>query len=200
VHAAILVISPRPPSLAFSLWLGGGTSVCGLFTMQYFLIRAISAIGEDVQLEQQNERWMPTETTTNRMRTPRFVLSTEIVVSGKQPIFGCGLLYLSSAVSWHYYLNLQQGRLFSSFRPLFGLRSALPLKQRLADNSVDLPLAVFGRAELILWKRECRVCRKYKYNKRRNKGVSVSVINGWVVLCTSNQRNTHTISHSLVSS
>jgi len=27
---------------------GRWTSVCGLFTMQYFLIRAISAIGEDV--------------------------------------------------------------------------------------------------------------------------------------------------------
>jgi len=48
MHAAILVTSPRPPSLAFSLLLGGGTSVCGLFTMQYFLIRAMSAIGEDV--------------------------------------------------------------------------------------------------------------------------------------------------------
>jgi len=93
---------------------------------------------------------------------------------------------LSSAVSWHYYLNLPQGQLFSaSFRrkrqPLLGLRSALSVKQRLVDNSVDLPLAVFGRAELILWKRKCRICRKYEYNKRRNKGVSASVINGWVL-------------------
>ena len=49
MHAAILAISPRPPSLAFSLWLGGGTlSVCGLFTVQYFPIRAFSATDEDV--------------------------------------------------------------------------------------------------------------------------------------------------------
>jgi hypothetical protein len=49
MHAAILAISPRPPSLAFSLWLGGGTlSVCGLFIVQYFPIRAFSVTDEDI--------------------------------------------------------------------------------------------------------------------------------------------------------
>lgn len=49
MHAAILAISPQPPSLAFSLWLGGGTlSVCGLFTVQYFPIRAFSVTDEDM--------------------------------------------------------------------------------------------------------------------------------------------------------
>ncbi|CAA7264013.1 unnamed protein product [Cyclocybe aegerita] len=49
MHAAILAISPEPPKLAYSLWLGGGTlSVCGLFTVQYFPIRAFSMTDEDV--------------------------------------------------------------------------------------------------------------------------------------------------------
>ena len=52
MHAAILAISPQPPSLAFSLWLGGGTlSVCGLFTTQYFpIIKAFSTTDEDVRI------------------------------------------------------------------------------------------------------------------------------------------------------
>jgi hypothetical protein len=43
MSAAILAIQPQAPSLAFSFWLGAaGLSVCGLFIVQYFPIKAFS--------------------------------------------------------------------------------------------------------------------------------------------------------------
>ncbi|KAF9524779.1 hypothetical protein CPB83DRAFT_595015 [Crepidotus variabilis] len=49
MHAAILAISPQPPNLAYAFWLGGGTlSVCGLFIVQYFPIKAFSMTDEDI--------------------------------------------------------------------------------------------------------------------------------------------------------
>lgn len=43
MNAAILAISPQAPPLAFSFWLGAaGLSVCGLFIVQYFPIKAFS--------------------------------------------------------------------------------------------------------------------------------------------------------------
>jgi len=44
------------------------------------------------------------------------------------------------------------------------------VKKRLPENSIDSPLAVSGRAGLMLWKRGFRIFRNYKYNKRRKHG------------------------------
>lgn len=51
MHAAILAISPAAPPLAFSLWLGGvSISVCALFIVQYFPIKAFSIRDVDMPL------------------------------------------------------------------------------------------------------------------------------------------------------
>ena len=49
MHAAILALSRQPPNFAYSVWLGGGAmSVCGVFIVQYFPIRAFSMTDEDM--------------------------------------------------------------------------------------------------------------------------------------------------------
>ena len=49
MHAAILSLSRQPPKFAYSVWLGGGAmSVCGVFIVQYFPIRAFSMTDEDM--------------------------------------------------------------------------------------------------------------------------------------------------------
>ncbi|TEB22880.1 hypothetical protein FA13DRAFT_1740539 [Coprinellus micaceus] len=51
MNTTILAISPQAPSLAFATWLGGaGLSVCGVFVVQYFSIKAFSVTDEDVGL------------------------------------------------------------------------------------------------------------------------------------------------------
>ncbi|KAJ8594352.1 hypothetical protein M405DRAFT_809247, partial [Rhizopogon salebrosus TDB-379] len=49
MSAAILAISPPAPPLASSVWLGAaGLSVCGLFIVQYFPIKAFCISNEDM--------------------------------------------------------------------------------------------------------------------------------------------------------
>lgn len=51
MHAAILAINLPAPPLAFSLWLGGASlSVCGLFIVQFFSIKAFSIRDVDMPL------------------------------------------------------------------------------------------------------------------------------------------------------
>jgi hypothetical protein len=48
MNAAILTVADPPP-LAFALWLGGaGLSVCGLFIVQYFSIKAFPFTDEEI--------------------------------------------------------------------------------------------------------------------------------------------------------
>jgi hypothetical protein len=47
--AAILAITPQPPKFATAVWLGvAGLSACGLFTVQYFPIKAFAITDEDM--------------------------------------------------------------------------------------------------------------------------------------------------------
>ncbi|KAF6763680.1 hypothetical protein DFP72DRAFT_1136337 [Ephemerocybe angulata] len=49
MNTTILAISPQAPNLAFAAWLGGaGLSVCGVFVVQYFSIKAFSITDEDM--------------------------------------------------------------------------------------------------------------------------------------------------------
>lgn len=51
MNAAILAITPHPPKLAFAAWLAGaGLSVCGVFIVQYFPIKAFSMTDEEFGL------------------------------------------------------------------------------------------------------------------------------------------------------
>jgi hypothetical protein len=49
MSAAILAITPHPPNFATAAWLGvAGLSACGLFTVQYFPIKAFTITDEDM--------------------------------------------------------------------------------------------------------------------------------------------------------
>lgn len=49
MQAAILAIQPKAPPLSFAVWLGGaGLSVCGLFIVQYFPLKALNMTSQDL--------------------------------------------------------------------------------------------------------------------------------------------------------
>jgi len=72
MNAAIMAITPHAPNFAYSAWLAAaGLSVCGVFIVQYFPIKAFSITDEDMgALVQHGNPYINTTLLANSVASP----------------------------------------------------------------------------------------------------------------------------------
>jgi hypothetical protein len=82
MSAAILAITPHPPNLAVSAWLGGaGLSVCGLFIVQYFPIQAFSITDEDMaRIVEEGNHYINTALLASAIASPAIMALWSLVL------------------------------------------------------------------------------------------------------------------------
>jgi hypothetical protein len=87
MHAVVLTVQPPAPPLAHATWLAGaGLSVCGIFIVQYFPIRAFPISDEEMSKLVHNDK------SVNKALLAAALASPVIITLWASVLFGIGIV------------------------------------------------------------------------------------------------------------